>query len=199
MTTRLSRRQTLAFFAGAAAPGLASLSGFGNSAAAEPVLPPARISMVENMPVPPPPFHFETAKGEKRTLADYRGHGLVVNFWATWCPPCRLELPTLAALAGAVKSDGILVLPISMDRGGAKTVDAYFAEHLVSNLPVLVDPSMSALKAFNLNGIPATMLVHPKGDVVAHLDGAADWDTKGTIAKLGKMIGNQAGTGASNT
>ena len=149
--------------------------------------------MVENMPVQPPPFHFETAKGEKRSLADYRGHGLVVNFWATWCGPCRLELPTLAALARALKSSNILVLPISVDRGGAKTVESYFARHMVGNLPVLVDPSMSALDAFNLNGIPATIVVNPKGDVIAHLESAADWSTPGTIRKLRKMIGTQQG------
>ncbi|MCF3946723.1 TlpA family protein disulfide reductase [Acidiphilium sp. AL] len=188
MALTLSRRHFAAIGAGLAAPGLASLAGFGKSARASD-LPDAAGALGEIMPVPPPPFHFMNAGGRRLTLAHYRGEGLVVNFWATWCGPCTRELPTLAALNKVLLPDGIRVLPISVDSSGARAVEPYYAKHHIEGLPVLVDPSSSALAAFHVDGIPLTVLIDRKGDMVARLEGAGDWNTPATAAKVRRLVG----------
>ncbi|HEX7388977.1 MAG TPA: TlpA disulfide reductase family protein [Acidiphilium sp.] len=171
-------------------PGLASLAGFGKSARAQ-ALPDVAGALTEVMPSPPPPFRFMNAGGRRLSLADYRGQGLIVNFWATWCGPCTRELPTLAALNKTLSPDGIRVLPISVDATGVRAVEPYYAAHHIEGLPVLVDPSSSALDAFHVNGIPLTIIIDRKGDMVAELEGAGDWNTPATAAAVRRLVGTR--------
>jgi thiol-disulfide isomerase/thioredoxin len=133
---------------------------------------------------PLPEFSFRQADGAERTLADYAGHGVVLNLWATWCVPCVAEMPSLDALAEAVAGAGVMVLPLSSDRGGAAAVERFYAERGVKHLPVLLDPRGAAARALGAVGIPTTLLIDAGGRERGRLEGGADWASAGSIAMV---------------
>jgi peroxiredoxin len=184
-----ARRAVATLAVGAAAPDLAALDGFSKSAHAAIQLPDAASGWNETMPVPAPKFHFMDQEGRRLTLAHYQGTGLIVNFWATWCPPCRAELPTLLALNKSLHGTGIRVLLISVDSAGAQVVRPFFERHHITDIPMLIDPNSSALNAFDASGIPFTAVVNRDGLVAATLEGAGDWNTPTTIAALKHIMG----------
>lgn len=139
-------------------------------------------------PRPAPDGAFHTADGATRRIADYAGKPLLVNLWATWCAPCVAELPSLAALAGTLADKGILVLPISADRGGAKTVEAFYAAHQIAGLPVLVDQDAALMHAFGARGLPTTYVIDGAGRIVGMEEGGMDWATPGVADALGKLL-----------
>jgi thiol-disulfide isomerase/thioredoxin len=128
-------------------------------------------------PAEAPDGIFVTADGAKHHLAEFKGRGMVVNLWATWCAPCVAEMPSLEALSKALAPRDIAVLPLSSDRGGADAVQAWFSQHGITNLPVLLDPKGALARAFNARGIPTTVVINTSGRVVARLEGAADWSS----------------------
>ena len=131
-----------------------------------------------------PEIQFNTADGEARTLKDYIGKGVVLNFWATWCVPCVTEMPALAKLAALVSEADIAVLPLSSDRGGAASVERYFKEKEIAGLPVLLDPRGAAARAFGARGIPTTILIDAHGRERGRLEGAADWADASAVAAV---------------
>ena len=139
-----------------------------------------------------PPFSFTLADGTGRGIADYAGKGIVLNLWATWCLPCTAEMPALDQLAAAVKPDGIVVLPLSSDRGGAEAVKDFYLKWDLRHLPVLLDRSGAAARALGARGIPTTVLIDPSGLERGRLEGAADWSSQASVAELQKLIGHTA-------
>lgn len=135
-----------------------------------------------------PEITFLDASGQPHTLAEFRGRGMVVNLWATWCVPCRAEMPALAALSVALAPEDIAVLPLSSDRGGAGAVAGFYAQHGITALPVLLDPRGAALKAWGVAGIPVTVLVDREGRERARLEGAADWSSPAAIARVRNLL-----------
>jgi thiol-disulfide isomerase/thioredoxin len=128
--------------------------------------------------VPPgdlPDEVFLAQDGSKHRLAEFKGRGMVVNMWATWCAPCVAEMPSLDALSKALAPQDIAVLPLSSDRGGVDVVEAWYQAHGITALPVLLDPKGAMARAFNAKGIPITVIINTAGRVVARLEGAADW------------------------
>jgi thiol-disulfide isomerase/thioredoxin len=171
----------------AAAPALALGAGLSNRANAQTMsddLPDASTGWNAFAPVAPPPLAFQDAAGKNLTLAAFKGHVLLVNLWATWCGPCKAELPTFAALAPKLKQFGGLILPISIDVDGVSAVRPYFELRGIKTLPILVNPAGDDLDMMQTNGIPVTLVMNPSGKAVARLDGAADWNTKPVIAFL---------------
>jgi thiol-disulfide isomerase/thioredoxin len=136
-----------------------------------------------------PPFKFFTPDNQARTLADYHGRGVVLNLWATWCGPCVAEMPTLDALAAAVAADDIVVLPISSDAGGAASVRAFYDGHDIDHLPVLLDPGGAVTQAWQVPGIPVTVIFDRSGHPRARLIGGADWSTPAAVAQVKALCG----------
>ncbi len=167
----------------------ASLSKFGRAQIAGAELPAAGDALTQIMPEPAPMLNFTDEKGRSLSLANFAGHGLVVNLWATWCGPCVAEIPSFAAIAPGLAHDKILVLPISIDMDGAAAVAPFFASHRITTLPVLLDTDGNALNTLNAPGIPVTIIINPAGKVVARLVGMANWNTTGTIALIRKLAG----------
>ena len=134
-------------------------------------------------------LRFTAADGSARSLADYGGKAVVLNLWATWCVPCVLEMPALDDLARLVAPDGIVVLPISSDRGGAAVVQRFYADRGIKNLPILLDPLGNLAHALNVRGIPTTLLIDRGGNELGWLEGAADWSSPDAVTVVKKMAG----------
>ena len=131
-----------------------------------------------------PPMALQTANGEATSLAAFRGDFLLVNFWATWCAPCRKEMPQLDALAARFAKRGVTVLALSVDRGGATKPEAFLNELGVQHMARAYDPSYKAAREARLIGLPTTLLLTPEGKEIGRLAGEADWDSAPVHALL---------------
>jgi thiol-disulfide isomerase/thioredoxin len=140
-------------------------------------------------PAPPPPITFLAADGTQHSLAEFAGHGMVINLWATWCGPCVEEMASLDAASRALAPSDIAVLPLSSDRGGADVVRAFFKTHGIGGLPVLIDPKSAAVHAWNARGLPTSLIIDKEGRAVAKVEGAADWSSPASIALIRKLAG----------
>jgi thiol-disulfide isomerase/thioredoxin len=123
--------------------------------------------------------------GEREvTLADWRGKGVVVNFWATWCPPCVEEMPALDALRADLAGDGIDVLAVSSDMGGADVVRTFYARNGIEHLAVLTDVRSRMGQSVGVFGLPTTILFDGEGREVGRVLGAAEWNAPEVAAFL---------------
>jgi thiol-disulfide isomerase/thioredoxin len=134
-------------------------------------------------------LQFTGADGSTHSLAEYAGKGVVLNLWATWCVPCVREMPALDGLAKLVAPDGIVVLPVSSDHGGAAAVQRFYSEHGIKNLPVLLDPMGTLAHALNVRGIPTTLLIDKDGQEVGWLEGSADWSSADAVTVVRRAKG----------
>lgn len=142
----------------------------------------------QEKPAPASAMPFFTAGGDERTFADYRGLGLVVNFWATWCAPCVREMPSLDRLQSKVKGDSILVLAISEDRDGAEAIKKFYAKTNIANLPVLLDNRGKLMRNAGITGLPATLLIDPQGNLKGRVVGTAEWDSPEVVAFIRRCL-----------
>ena len=110
-------------------------------------------------------FTLTDLQGKSWTLKDLKGKVVLVNFWATWCPPCRKEMPDLDALYNRFKDQGFVILAISEDEETAK-VGPYIAEHKIT-YPILLDPGAKVNKLFEVEGIPKSFVYNRDGQLVA--------------------------------
>ena len=138
---------------------------------------------------PLPAFTFLDAEGQEKTVADFPGQGLVLNFWATWCAPCVAEMPALERLAAALAGERIAVLPLSSDRGGKSAVDGFYQRTGIQGLGVWLDPRGSAARALGARGLPTTVIVDRNGQERARLEGDAAWDRPDMLAAVRGLIG----------
>ena len=157
-------------------------------------LPDAAQLLTQVMPSKAPDLKFTDGTGKPLSLLNYRGSGLVVNIWATWCGPCVAELPTFAAIAQALAVSKILILPISVDMNGIKAVQPFYTSHDITALPILLDPNGSTADALNTDGIPVTIIINPQGQLVGRLDGSANWDSSDTLTLLRQLAGPKLDT-----
>ncbi len=148
----------------------------------------AFVPAVPPRPVPAEPF---IADGDKVTnLAAYRGRGVVLNFWATWCSPCVHEMPSLDRLQEKLKKDGgrVVVLAVSLDRGGASVVERFFKTHNLKNLRVFLDARKRLGRKMRVSGIPVTILIDANGMEQGRVVGAAEWDSPEALALIDSLI-----------
>ncbi len=110
-----------------------------------------------------------------RSLAEYKGQWVVLNFWATWCAPCRAEMPLLQALEAAM-GDDFSVVTIATGRNSVEGIDKFFAEAGITSLPRLRDPKSELARNMGVLGLPLTVILNPEGQDVGRLIGDADWN-----------------------
>lgn len=127
--------------------------------------------------------------GASHAVGSFVGRGLVLNLWATWCAPCVAELPALAVLAARVREEGILVLALSSDRGGAAVVARFYAAHGITGLAVWLDPRGAAARAWGARGLPTTLVVDRAGRERGRLEGAADWGGDAAVGVVRGLVG----------
>lgn len=156
---------------------------------AQTLQPLSRALQPVDPPAVPPDIAFVDAQGKTHRLSEFRGHGMVINLWATWCAPCVAEMASLAALSKTLAPADIAVLPLSSDHGGAAAVAAFFRQHDITGLPVLLDPQGAAERAFDVPGIPTSVIIDKAGRVRARLEGPADWSAPAAAALVRKLVG----------
>ncbi|MEQ9520783.1 MAG: TlpA disulfide reductase family protein [Parvibaculum sp.] len=137
---------------------------------------------------PVPTVSFQDEAGQQRSLADWKGKVLLVNLWATWCGPCRHEMPSLDRLQAEMGGDQFEVLAISLDRGGLELPKAFYEEVGVKHLALFNDASARTGVSLGAFGMPTTVLVDAEGRLVGRLVGPAEWDHEDAKALIQALI-----------
>ncbi len=131
---------------------------------------------------------FEDFAGKPVRLADFRGKAILLNLWATWCAPCRHEMPSLDRLQKDLGSDKFEVVALSLDRAGPDAARRFFDEIKVEHLKLYIDPTMRAGNALRAVGMPTTILIDAQGREVGRLPGPAEWDTAEAKALIADAV-----------
>ncbi|MCM2563011.1 TlpA family protein disulfide reductase [Lutimaribacter sp. EGI FJ00015] len=135
-----------------------------------------------------PAIAFDSESGEEAQLSDYNGKLVVVNFWATWCAPCRKEMPMLDALQDELGGDNFEVVTIATGRNAPQAMKAFFDEVGVKHLPLHRDANSALARGMGVLGLPVTLILSPEGGELARLTGDADWSSDSAKAILTAMI-----------
>jgi peroxiredoxin len=141
-----------------------------------------------NPPAPAPEFRLEDMNGKSLSLHDYRGKVVLLNFWATWCPSCKLEMPSMETLHKALGNKGLVVLTVNV-RESAEEVKAFFQEHQLS-FSAILDPEGHAFERFNVWSLPTTFIINRKGELLGKVIGYRDWESEQTIRVLRGLLEN---------
>ena len=129
-------------------------------------------------------FSFQNAAGEPVQLSDFRGKAVLLNIWATWCVPCREEMPTLDNLQAELGGPDFEVVALSIDVGGLQPVEAFYNEIGITNLAIYLDPPSASWPALGIIGIPTTVLIDGEGRELMRVTGPAEWDSEEMIATI---------------
>jgi len=143
----------------------------------------------EPQPMLSPPF----VDGARRNLKldDFRGRVVLLNIWATWCVPCRDEMPTLDALQARLGGDDFHVLPLSIDRAGFDPVRRFYDEIGIRHLGLYLAEDIRAMMAFAVIGLPTTILINRQGFELGRLAGPSAWDSAENVAFFEAIIANE--------
>ena len=167
--------------------------GFADQAALEALREGTLEKLMFSEPVAAPDEPFTDMAGAEVRLSDYRGKVVVVNFWATWCAPCRKEMPSLAALNAELGGEDLAVLPIATGYNALPGIQRFMAEIGVDDLPVMLDPKKALSHQFGVMALPVTVILDREGNEVARLMGDADWNSESAQAILIALMGDGAG------
>ncbi len=141
---------------------------------------------VHEAPADLPEATFLDAEDGEHALADTHGKWVVLNFWATWCAPCKAEMPSLDRLQAALPD--IAVLPVASGRNDVAAIGRFYEEAAIANLPVLRDPKGMLARQIGVAALPVTLVLNPEGQEVARLIGDAEWDSPAAIAALQALM-----------
>jgi len=136
-----------------------------------------------------PEFQFANAEGHTLSLGDFRGRPILLNIWATWCIPCRKEMPTLDRLQAAIGKSELLVLPLSIDQKGVPVVKQFYKEVGIKALGIYVDQSGKVSRSLNTFGVPTTLMIDRDGREIGRKIGAAEWDSPEMVALIREHLG----------
>jgi thiol-disulfide isomerase/thioredoxin len=156
---------------------------------------PPKNLVINESPRPLGSLRFEDAEGQARSLADFHGKMVLLNIWATWCTPCRKELPALAHLGAALDNAEFAVLAVSIDHGGAEAVRKLFGALSIDTLPLYVDSSGHALQSARVYGLPTSLIIDRDGREVARIVGPAAWDAAETVAYFRHVVARKESGG----
>ena len=134
----------------------------------------------------PPPLELVDVEGKRHRLADYRGKAVLVNFWATWCAPCREEMPSMEALRVAMKDKPFAVLAVNVGEGARAARG--FGEKMGLGFPLLLDADTRTTKAWGARILPASFVVGPDGRIRYSYYGAIDWSAAEVRAAIEGLL-----------
>jgi thiol-disulfide isomerase/thioredoxin len=152
-------------------------------------LPVAMLDL-HDVPRPLAEFEFQDEAGQKYTLGQFHGTFVLVNIWATWCPPCKEEMPSLNSLASRFSAKDLKIIPISVDVSGVLTVRHFYTEYGLDKLSIYIDPSTNVMHALAVVGIPTTVLINRDGLEIGRRVGPAQWDSPAIIEGLARIVGS---------
>ncbi len=138
-------------------------------------------------PVSDVSFQLSGEAGEAQ-LADFKGKYILLNFWATWCAPCRREMPMLGDLQSEFGRDNFQVLTIATGRNTAPGIEKFFRDVGVDNLPKHTDPRQKLARAMGVFGLPITLILNPEGQEIARMTGDATWNSDGARAIIAALL-----------
>ena len=130
-----------------------------------------------------PDISVVSLDNQQLSLASLKGKVVLLNFWATWCPPCREEIPSLMKLNSFMAGKPFQMVCVSVDEGGKKAVEEYFKNSGFS-LPAYTDPSGQVAKVYGITGVPETFVIDKNGMIVKKVIGGLDWNSPEVIAFL---------------
>ncbi|HEY8553050.1 MAG TPA: TlpA disulfide reductase family protein [Burkholderiales bacterium] len=152
---------------------------------------PTRSFSMHASPRPVPDLVFQNAQGENVKLSAHRGKVVLLNVWATWCPPCREEMPTLDRLQAELGGPDFEVLALSVDHKGMQVVQKFYGDIGIKHLRPWVDPSPQTLDSLDVLGLPVTLLLDRNGRELGRLLGTAEWDSPEMVQFLREIIGRE--------
>ena len=145
-------------------------------------------------PKPVPELHFVDGTGQPRTIAEFRGKLVLLNLWATWCVPCRKEMPALDRVQVSLGGPDFEVVALSLDRKGLPAVQAFYAELGLKALAIYVaDGSGRTAGQIGAPGLPTTLLVDAQGNEVGRAVGPREWDSPAAMAEIERRLGRCVG------
>jgi thiol-disulfide isomerase/thioredoxin len=138
-----------------------------------------------------PPLEASTLVGAKRTktLDDYKGKVVLLNVWATWCEPCKVEMPSIEKLHREFGPQGLAVVAVSVDNAGTETHVRDFAKELGITFEILHDPTGVTLRNYQVTGYPETFVIARDGTIRKKIIGAADWSSEANRALIRELLG----------
>lgn len=157
------------------------LSSFGCSNEAPPAGGGADVQMA-------PDFTLRSLSGETVTLAQYRGKVVFLNFWATWCPPCRAELPSMQRLNEVFAGRDFVMLAVNVEEDGAQVLPEFLRQYPHS-YSVLLDPEGKAQQLYGVDKFPETFIIDKQGRVVERVIGAREWSSTAMLQRFNTLVG----------
>jgi thiol-disulfide isomerase/thioredoxin len=142
-------------------------------------------------PVPAPDYVLHDLNDKVHKLSELRGYVVAVNFWATWCPPCRKELPSMERAYKALRKDGLRIVGINV--GEKWDTVAPFLEDFSITYPILLDTDSSAMSKWSIIGLPTTFFVDRQGRITHRINGGRNWDDTSFRRQLESMLKKSAG------
>ncbi len=134
-----------------------------------------------------PDFEAKDLAGKEVKLSDLRGKVVLVNFWATWCPPCREEIPSMMMLNQSMAGKPFQMIALSIDEGGKAAIEQFFAKSGQS-LPAYLDGEQKVAGRYGITGVPETFVVDKKGVILKKIVGGMDWSSPEVIGYLNGLV-----------
>lgn len=152
----------------------------------ESVSPGKQAVPAENQPAPE--IVVNGMNGSPLKLSDLKGKVVLLNFWATWCPPCREEIPSMIKLNKIMAGKQFQMVAVSIDEGGRPSIESFFQTTGFSDLPAYTDPDSRAAKAYGITGVPETFIINKNGIIVKKVIGPLAWDSPDVTAFLEGLL-----------
>ncbi len=147
--------------------------------------------IIHREPVETSGNNFQDLEQNYVSLDDFKGKVVVLNFWATWCAPCRKEMPTLDNLQGHYQSGEVEVIVVHVGPSRGNEIEEFWQEENIRNIASYVDPNLSFAGSMNAFGLPTTIILDKESREVGRLIGDEEWDQEGVIAIL-DLISNSS-------
>ena len=143
-----------------------------------------QVQLLHEVPERPaaPDFSIEDIDGAVHTLSAYRGKVVIVNFWATWCPPCREEMPSMERAWQKLRQEDVVMLAINVGED-EDSIFEFTASYPVE-FPLLLDRESAVIGSWPVRGLPTTFVIDPKGNIVYRAIGGRDWSAPGVLQKI---------------
>jgi len=134
-----------------------------------------------------PDFVSENLRGGNTSLEDYRGKIVLLNFWATWCVPCRAEMPGMETIWQKYKEQGLVIAAVSVDEGSRGRIET-FSKILDLSFPILLDPESKVSDLYKVSNMPTSFLIDRNGKIISRIVGTEEWASPEAIQLVEKLL-----------